>query len=142
MQTTQDPYNYPFLKKDETMYLSTISNPLFIQLKMISSLHFLSTIDNPPSKRRTFREPILKFLSRISPMIQVSVCQHLSSRCLEPELSIKLRTHCIMGTLKAPTRSLINLGQKELWTHFALCISFPLLQKLALILVKISSEIL
>lgn len=26
MQTTQtDPYNYPFLKKDETMYLSTIS---------------------------------------------------------------------------------------------------------------------
>ncbi len=33
----QDPYNYPFVQKDNTMYLSTISTSKFIQLKMISA---------------------------------------------------------------------------------------------------------
>lgn len=29
MQTQTDPYNYPFLQKDQTMYLSTISINIF-----------------------------------------------------------------------------------------------------------------
>ena len=33
-QSTVDPYNYPFLKKTETMYLSTISTCFLIQAKM------------------------------------------------------------------------------------------------------------
>lgn len=33
MHTATDPYNYPFLKKDETMYLSTISNNLLTLAK-------------------------------------------------------------------------------------------------------------
>ncbi len=33
----QDPYNYPFIQKDNTMYLSTISTIRLKQLKTISA---------------------------------------------------------------------------------------------------------
>ena len=36
-QAPTDPYNYPFLQKTETMYLSTISTSYLIQAKWISS---------------------------------------------------------------------------------------------------------
>ncbi len=48
-----DPYNYPFLKKDETMYLSTISNCPIMQQRMTSSPLSLNTIANHPSRRKT-----------------------------------------------------------------------------------------
>lgn len=51
-----DPYNYPFLKKDETMYLSTISNCLLIQPRMTLSRHSHSTIASRPSRRRTSKD--------------------------------------------------------------------------------------
>ena len=34
-----DPYNYPFLQKNETMYLSTISIGFIMQANKISSHH-------------------------------------------------------------------------------------------------------
>lgn len=41
----QDPYNYPFIQKDNTMYLSTISTLSIIQLKMILAV-VLNTFAN------------------------------------------------------------------------------------------------
>jgi hypothetical protein len=62
METTQtDPYNYPFLKKDETMYLSTICKCIEMQLKMTLSLRMANTIDNHHSKKKILKGQHPKF---------------------------------------------------------------------------------
>lgn len=51
----QDPYNYPFIQKDNTMYLSTISKCVFkIKLRMILQPELI-TIDNQRFKKEIFK---------------------------------------------------------------------------------------
>lgn len=51
---TQDPYNYPFIQRDNTMYLSTISNKGLIQLKMILEFD-LNTKDSQHFRGKTLK---------------------------------------------------------------------------------------
>lgn len=56
----QDPYNYPFIQKDNTMYLSTISKFMYeIKLRMISGPGLI-TIDNLHSRKEILKGQCLK----------------------------------------------------------------------------------
>ncbi len=57
----QDPYNYPFIQKDNTMYLSTISI-LFFLLKKIKKLKMISLIDQIILDNHLFKKKIYKEL--------------------------------------------------------------------------------
>lgn len=62
MQTQTDPYNYPFLQKDQTMYLSTISINIFnVQVKMILNQHIHNIVDNQHFKKKIYKVHYQKY---------------------------------------------------------------------------------
>lgn len=136
-----DPYNYPFLKKDETMYLSTISNCPIMQQRMTSSPLSLNTIANHPSRRKTLRVQLRKYWFLIKLMKLVFIYLRSSSTYrVEIKFQIKLRTHFTTMTLKALNQSHMSSELSELSTHYAQCINYRLLPKLVWTQVKISWE--
>ena len=66
MEKNIDPFNYPFPKKQETMYLSTISTFSMIKPRMTSNLPIPSTHKIPPFRKKIFKEPNLKVLYLLS----------------------------------------------------------------------------
>ena len=59
LQATTDPYNYPYLQKTQTMYLSTISNLYLMKVSKISNPHKLVTWENPVFRNMIFLGQLL-----------------------------------------------------------------------------------
>lgn len=69
-----DPYNYPFVQKDNTMYLSTISIYLYNEkLKMIL-LQDLIILDSHLFKKKIFKGLLLKHLYPKNKQEPISHC--------------------------------------------------------------------
>jgi hypothetical protein len=58
-----DPYNYPFIQKGNTMYLSTISTSLIMNQQKMTSQLFLVLTGTHHSKKEISKEPYLRLSS-------------------------------------------------------------------------------
>lgn len=119
-----DPYNYPFIKKDNTMYLSTICKHFDIQLKTTSK--FLNhSIDSPLFNSMISLAPHQRFLSQKILPEQIFPYQLIYNLFqILVKRSIKHQIPYLLMIFKAQDQKLLNSEVKELSILFVLNIFF------------------
>ena len=116
--SSTNPYNYPFIQKDNTMYLSTISTTPYIQPNKTSPAS-LPSIAKAHSSREIFLVPLPRSSSPKAAPPTSSSPPTLNRYLIEANT---FKRHRILSTLmisKGPGPSALTLEPEELWIHSA-----------------------
>ena len=120
-----DPYNYPFIKKDNTMYLSTICTFHLMQLNWMSRSKNL-IIDSPLFYNMISMELHPRCWYLRLQLLPTFLCLIMSNLYLMEARSLKkeVRIHYISMIYRGPDQRLHSLEQEEWWILYVPSIYF------------------